>query len=150
GKPLGMPDNVRLYYLSSLQHSSTANAKSRMDPVCTYPTNPLYAGPVLRALLVALDAWITNDTAPPASRYPSVADGTLITTAEAKAAFPKIPGFDYTGLIHQPTLVDHSVMPPAKTTRYPAFVPKMDADGNAVAGVRLPTLTAPAATHLGW
>ena len=77
GEPLTMPDNVRLYYLASLQHNSTATAKSGMNPVCTYPTNPLYAGPVLRALLVAMEGWTSDGTAPPASRYPSRADGTL-------------------------------------------------------------------------
>ena len=30
------------------------------------------------------------------------------------------------------------------------FVPKTDADGRDVAGLRLPTLEAPVATHLGW
>ena len=30
------------------------------------------------------------------------------------------------------------------------FVPKTDADGRDVAGLRLPTLEAPAATHTGW
>jgi hypothetical protein len=47
-------------------------------------------------------------------------------------------------------LVDHEQMPPTKKTAYPVFVPRVDADGNAVAGVRLPTLAAPVATHLGW
>ncbi len=56
GEPLAMPDNVRLYYLASLQHAAAAGAKSGMNPLCTYPTNPLYAGPVLRALLVALES----------------------------------------------------------------------------------------------
>jgi hypothetical protein len=150
GEPLTMPSNVRLFYLSSLQHAATAGAKSDMNPVCAYPTNPLYAGPVLRALLVAMDAWITSDTAPPPSRYPSRADGTLVTPAENAASFPKVPGFNYGGLVHQATVVDYAEMPPAKKAAYPMFVPKTDADGNAVAGVRLPTLVAPAATHLGW
>jgi hypothetical protein len=70
GEPLAMPDNVRLYYLASLQHASTATTKSGMNPLCTYPTNPLYAGPVLRALVVALEGWTADGTAPPASRYP--------------------------------------------------------------------------------
>ena len=52
--------------------------------------------------------------------------------------------------MHQPTVVDHDAMPPVKKTAYPVFVPKVDADGNAVAGIRLPTLVAPVATHLGW
>jgi len=105
---------------------------------------------VMRALLVAMDGWITSDTPPPASRYPSRADGTLVTPAENAKTFPSIPGFKYGGLVHQPTVVDHNAMPPAKKTAYPVFVPKVDADGNAVAGVRLPTLAAPVATHLGW
>ena len=150
GEPLAMPDNVRLYYLASLQHASTANAKTGMNPVCTYPTNPLYAGPVLRALVVALESWTTDGTSPPASRYPSRADGTLVTIAENTKSFPNVPGFKYGGLVHQPTVVDHDAMPPVKKTAYPLFVPKVDADGNAVAGVRLPTLVAPIATHLGW
>jgi hypothetical protein len=145
-----MPDNVRLYYLASLQHGSTATAKSGMNRLCTHPTNPLYAGPVLRALLVALEGWTADGTAPPASRYPSRADGTLVAPSANTASFPTIPAFRYTGLVHQPTLVDHAQMPPTKKTTYPVFVPKVDADGNAVAGIRLPTLVAPVATHLGW
>ena len=150
GEPLAMPDNVRLYYLASLQHAAAAGAKSGMNPLCTYPTNPLYAGPVLRALLVALETWTADGTAPPASRYPSRADGTLVTPAENAKSFPTVPGFKYGGLVHQPTVVDHEAMPPVKKTAYPVFVPKVDADGNAVAGIRLPTLVAPVATHLGW
>jgi hypothetical protein len=150
GEALTMPDNVRLYYLASLQHGSTATAKSGMNRLCTHPTNPLYAGPVLRALLVALEGWTADGTAPPASRYPSRADGTLVAPSANTASLPTIPAFRYTGLVHQPTLVDHAQMPPTKKTTYPVFVPKVDADGNAVAGIRLPTLVAPVATHLGW
>jgi hypothetical protein len=150
GESLTMPENVRLYYLASLQHNSMATARSATNPVCAYPTNPLYAGPVLRALLIAMDAWIASDTSPPASRYPSRADGTLVTPAENAMSFPNIPGFKYAALVHQSTVVDHDAMPPVKKTAYPVFVPKVDEDGNAVAGIRLPTLVAPIATHLGW
>jgi hypothetical protein len=41
-------------------------------------------------------------------------------------------------------------MPPSKGAAYPVFVPKTDADGRDVAGLHLPTLEAPAATHTGW
>jgi hypothetical protein len=150
GQPLAMPDNVRLYYLASLQHASTATAKSGMNRLCTHPTNPLYAGPVLRALLVALEGWTGDGTAPPASRYPSRADGTLVPVADNVKSFPNIQDFKYGGLLHQPRVVDHGAMPPAKQAAYPVFVPKVDADGNAVAGIRLPTLAAPVATHVGW
>ena len=95
GNALTMPDNVRLFLLSNLQHYAPANAKSEMTKTCTFPTNPLNAGPPLRALLVALDAWITNGTPPPASRYPSRADGTLVPPAIDEVGFPNIPGFGY-------------------------------------------------------
>jgi hypothetical protein len=35
-------------------------------------------------------------------------------------------------------------------TPYPALVPKTDADGNDIAGVRLPDVVAPIATYTGW
>ena len=41
-------------------------------------------------------------------------------------------------------------MPPAKGAAYPVFVPKSDADGRNIAGIRLPDLEAPIATHTGW
>jgi hypothetical protein len=41
-------------------------------------------------------------------------------------------------------------MPPVRGKEYPAFVPRTDADGRDLAGLRLPTLEAPAATHTGW
>ncbi len=33
---------------------------------------------------------------------------------------------------------------------YPTFVPKVDADGNEIAGVRVPDVAAPIATFTGW
>jgi len=35
-------------------------------------------------------------------------------------------------------------------TPYPALAPKTDADGNDIAGVRLPDVVAPIATYTGW
>ncbi len=150
GEPLTMPDNVRLFHLSNLQHYTLVNAKSEMVKTCTYPTNPLNAGPPLRALLVALDAWITNGTKPPDSRYPSRADGTLAEPKGDAVGFPRIPGVSYPVRIAQPVLLNADEMPPTKGAAYPVFVPKTDSDGRAIAGVHLPTLDAPEATHTGW
>jgi Alpha/beta hydrolase domain len=150
GNALEMPDNVRLFLLSNLQHFSLANAKSEMAKTCAFPTNPLNAGPPVRALLVALDGWVSNGTLPPASRYPSRAEGTLVSAAADAAGFPNIPGFVYPSRIASPTLINSDAMPPSKGVAYPVFVPKTDADGRDLAGLRLPTLEAPAATHTGW
>jgi hypothetical protein len=150
GNALDMPDNVRLFLISNLQHFALANAKSEMAKTCAFPTNPLNAGPPARALLVALDGWISNGTLPPASRYPSRKDGTLVLPTAEDVGFPNIPGFAYTSRMARPTLIKSDEMPPSKGAAYPVFVPKTDADGRDVAGLRLPTLEAPAATHTGW
>jgi hypothetical protein len=150
GKPVTIPNNVRIYFLSNLQHYALAHAKSAMVKQCKYPSNPLNAGPSVRALLTDLDAWITDGTAPPPSRYPSVVDGTLVPPTAKDVGFPANPAFPYTERLVRPVLIDFSVMPPVKTKPYPVLVPKTDADGRAVVGVHLPTLEAPIATHTGW
>ena len=128
GKALAMPDNVRLFLLSNLQHYALANAKSEMAKTCAYPTNPLNAGPAVRALLVALDEWISNGTLPPDSRYPNRADATLVPAAIDEVGFPRIAGFAYPGRIAQPTALKSEEMPPSKGAVYPVFVPKTDAE----------------------
>jgi hypothetical protein len=114
GNPLVMPDNVRLFLLSNLQHFALANDKSEFTKTCAFPTNPLNAGPAVRALLVALDAWITNGTLPPGSRYPSRSDGTLVSPTTEEVGFPHIPGFEYIGRLTRPTVINSDVMPPVK------------------------------------
>ncbi|HZQ61080.1 MAG TPA: alpha/beta hydrolase domain-containing protein, partial [Casimicrobiaceae bacterium] len=39
---------------------------------------------------------------------------------------------------------------PANGPIYPSFVPKVDKDGNDIAGVRLPDVAVPLATYTGW
>jgi hypothetical protein len=46
--------------------------------ICQQSRYPLVPNAVLRALLVAMDQWVSTGTEPPASRLPHVADGTLI------------------------------------------------------------------------
>jgi alpha/beta hydrolase family protein len=150
GNAITMPDNVRLFLLSNLQHYALAHDKSQMVKVCANPTNPLNAGPPVRALLVAMNEWIAKGTLPPDSRYPSRADATLAPPWANAVGFPNIPGFAYPSRIAQPTALKSEDMPPSKGVAYPVFVPKTDADGRDIAGIHLPTLEAPAATHTGW
>jgi len=67
--------DVRYYLLSSLPHSAGSGPTGR--GICQQPRNPLVANPTLRALLVALDAWVTDDEEPPESAVPRRADGHL-------------------------------------------------------------------------
>lgn len=150
------PSGVRYYHMASLPHG----AASGMG-ICAYERSPLSPYAVHRALLLALDAWVTDGTDPPKSRIPRLAEGTLVPSMPQDAmGFPHIPGMAYNGRQHTGDLFDYgprfsegilTVLPPILVgTPYPAFVPKTDADGNTIAGVRLPEVQAPLATYTGW
>jgi hypothetical protein len=131
------PANVRVYLLAGTQHSP-----GRFPPRATtgqQPDNPVEYWWTLRALLLSMERWIKDDVAPPASRYPKLADGTLV--AASAVAFPRLPG------VRSP----HSI-PPARSgaTELPHLVSQLDEDGNERAGVRAPELAVPLATYTGW
>ena len=159
GNDLSDPANVRYYLMSSLPHS--AGVPSTGAGICQLNRNPLVANPVLRALLVDMDQWVSSGTPPPDSRMPRVADGTLVPPLpQDGTGFPDIPGVTYNGRLHTGDLFDFgpqfdqgilSILPPKLLgTPYPVLVPKTDGDGNDVAGIRLPEVAAPLATYTGW
>ena len=149
-------DTVRYYALASFPHGA-GNGRG----ICAQPRNTLRPNQALRALLIDLDAWVTEGEAPPKDRMPRVADGTLAPPLpQAGMGFPRIPGVTYNGVHHTGDLFDFgpdfdkgrlSVLPPKLLgTPYPVFVPKTDADGNDIAGIRMPEVTVPVATYTGW
>jgi hypothetical protein len=153
---LGAVANARYYLLASLPHGA-----GNGPGICAQPRNPLRPNAALRALLVDLDAWVTVGTTPPANRMPRVADGTLAPPLPQEGyGFPRIPGVVYNGTHHTGDLWDFgpdfdkgfiSVLPPKLIgTPYPVFVPKADADGNDIAGIRMPEVAVPVATYTGW
>jgi Alpha/beta hydrolase domain len=173
--PMGkvdLPDHplTRNYLVSSHQHGGAGNASSKGN--CQQFGNPLNSAPIQRALFIALDQWADKGIAPPPSQVPKLSDGTLVPPLpQSGMGFPKIPGVTYTGLKstryllnfgprftgqggikdnNPPTtavpLEDNSAIGPI----YPTFVPKTDADGNDIAGIRLPDVTVPLATYAGW
>lgn len=149
-------DNVRIYLLSAGQHGPGA-----FPPVQTIGqqrNNPLDYRWAMKALLVAMDRWVATGTTPPPSRYPTVADSTLVTPDRLR--FPNVPGVLTSTAVHKAYRVDYgprfaregivTVEPPKIGKAFPILVPQVDADGNDVAGVRMPELTAPLATYTGW
>src|SRR5579864_1719806 len=142
-----MPEEVRIYAVTGVPH---APFRPLTRPVMQLPGNRLGYGAFMRALLVALFEWVEHGTAPPDSRFPSCAAGTLLPLAEARQAFPRLPGVNFPNVLNELRLRDHSVEPPRESAAYPVFVQATDADGNALGGIRHPLLAAPLATHVGW
>jgi Alpha/beta hydrolase domain len=147
GADTAMPEEARIYTASGVPH---APFRPLTKPVMQLPGNPLGYGAFMRALLVALFEWVEHGTAPPDSRFPSRAAGTLVPLDEAHRAFPRLPGVNFPDVLNELRLRDHSVEPPSEGTAYPVFVQTTNADGNALGGIRHPLLTAPLATHVGW
>jgi hypothetical protein len=148
GLHLDLPTNVRAYMVTGVPHFAEPGATTRANPVCALPVNPNHAGAPMRALLKHLDAWVRSEAAPPASRVPERASGTLV---DATRALPNtIPGLPYTGLYVTAAESDHSVMPPREIGRFQVFVPRADNDGMAIAGIRMPVIEAPRATYTAW
>jgi hypothetical protein len=147
---LPIPDNVRLYFFSSTQHIP---ALKPSYGICKNLSNPNSYQETVRALLVAIQDWIARGTLPPESRFPRVSDGTLVPPLpETAFSFPKIPGVTYTGKHNELHVKDFSKQPPENVpgTSYTVLVPKVDADGNDIAGVRSVAVQVPLSTYIGW
>ena len=160
GHDVKPPDNVRIYVIASAQHNSPFGSEPVKEDT-QQCVNPLPAGDVLRALMVALDLWVTQGVSPPPSQYPRVSDGTLMRPDQNSTRFPKIPGVRYQGLYNRQLFLDYGphigrgrmdIHPPRQIGNgaYAILVPKVDRDGNDLAGIRLPVVQVPIGTYTGW
>jgi alpha/beta hydrolase family protein len=148
GKPLALPENVRAYMLSGQEHNPALNWNTR--GTCQQIQNALSYAPYARALLVALDRWVTEDAAPPPTTFPNLKGHTLLPLAKVQASYPAIPGAPFNPLYNQLQIIDQKSMPPeASGPAYPVFFPPFDADGNPQGGVILPEIAVPIATYSG-
>jgi len=159
GNDVKIPDNVRIYVIASAQHNSPFGSEPAKDDTQLL-VNSLPAGDVLRALMVALDLWVTQGILPPPSQYPTVKNRTLVLPNQS-TGFPKIPGVRYAGLHNRQLFLDYGpnllhgrldVHPPRQVGNgaYNIFVPKVDKDGNDIAGIRMPAVQVPIGTYTGW
>jgi hypothetical protein len=148
GRDLTMPDNVRVFVFAGTEHSATPRP-GMSPPFCAAPAPAMIDWSVFaRALFTALDRWVTNDEAPPASRYPTVARSELV--AKSAYQFPKMPEAMYVGAFSAKYYYDFSHEPPKRMGSYPSLVPQADEDGLMIGGVRHPLVSAPLATNAGW
>src|SRR6185503_9366431 len=87
-KDVTLPENSRVYMIAGTQHGGRAGATTDPGPNLN-PRNPHNPMPAVRALLVALDDWVVSSKAPPPSRVPTFAAGTLV--AANQTGFPAVP-----------------------------------------------------------
>ena len=151
-----LADTTRFYYMAGTQHGAGSVPPSVPGNLQNRANSNDY-WPLMRALLVNFDDWMTKGKEPPPSRYPSV--GELASLEELN--FPKIPNFTPLGYQRKAMRLDFgpeflskgviSNQPPEVVgPKYPAKVPQLDRDGNEVSGVRLPSVQVPLATYAGW
>jgi hypothetical protein len=163
-----LPDNVRRYFFPSVTHGGGRGGFSSIETAnagCDLAVNPAPSAPMRSALMKSFVAWVTQGTPMPPSRYPTIADGTLVHDTIAAMGFPGIPGKPSPENFVHP-LLDYDLGPhfnyqdasgfltavPKVKRSLPQLVVKVDADGNEVAGagVKSPLQAAPLGTYTGW
>jgi hypothetical protein len=148
GHPLAIPDNVRDYMMSGMPHFPAQNWNTRGN--CAQIQSALSYAPYARALLVALDRWVTEGVGPPPTTFPNLKSHTLLPLAKVQASYPAIPGAPFSPLYNRLQVVDRKSLPPEASGReYPQFFPPVDADGNPEGGIIPPELAVPIATYSG-
>ena len=94
------------YFIASLPHQGGCAAQGK--GICQQERNPLIANPVLRALLVAMDEWVTQRHRaagkPRAARRPTAR--WCRRCRKPGQGFPKIEGVNYNGRMHTGDLFD--------------------------------------------
>lgn len=158
------PPEARAYLFASAQHMSGQAALSDRAGVDgargSHPLNVLNYTPLLRAALVNLEHWVSDDVAPPESCVPSLAKGTAVPRERVIDVFAHIPSAQIPAtdrLLTIPRLElgneaskGVGTWPAIAGERFPTLVSAVDSDGNEVGGIRLPDLDLPLASLTGW
>lgn len=177
GKPLPIPANVRLYFKAGAGHLgihgllSPPLAPHGFFGECKYPAPALNApgfnpqaierslpGPGA-AMVVVLDEWVDKKIAPPISNFP--AGGNLVSLAEYRALYPKVPGFEPPAVMAELDVLDFgpefgptggriTQLPPKHGASYRLRVPRPDKDGIAMGTFRPMETAVPLGTNVGW
>jgi len=167
-RDIPLPANVRRYYFPGVTHGGGPGGFSTAVPRppnrCELPANPNPSSDTMRALMVALVDWVANGTAPPPSQYPRLADHQFAAPTQAAMGFPLIPGtpvpdniinplydYDFGDTFHYGDLSGViALQPPVIKQVLPSLVPRVDEDGNEIAGVASVLHQAPLGTYTGW
>lgn len=155
--------SVRRYHFAGTQHGSGIFPPVDIRPADgmrgQLPFNSVDYTPLLRAALDNLDRWVSIGAPAPASKHPRLADGTAVAPGTLQAVFSVLPQVCFPPRLLHAIRLDYGpetgegrtlTLPAIEGEQYPALVSAVDADGNETAGIRLPDITVPLATHTGW
>ena len=155
GQDLPEDPNVRTYLLAGTDHFGSSNMKAALP--AENPVHRLDVTPVNRALLIALEEWVVDGILPPASRVPRTSDGTAVTRKDVLSVFshvaaPSPASLPYARKVDLGADADNGIgaWPVKLGETFVDLVSAVDADGNEIAGIRLPAVAAPLAAYTGW
>ena len=149
GDPLGQGDlavepGTRTYMMAGCQHGPGMPMLLHRSPLSPEQRVGNLMGTLAyqnltRAALVNLAEWVEEETEPPPQTTPTLAGETAAPRTTVLEQIARIPGA-YT--IAPETLTELTRQTDGRS--HPAFVSAVDADGNEIAGIRLPEIQVPA------
>ena len=157
-----LAEHERVYHIASGQHFVDAfpprPERKLGQQIAAYRGNPLQFKPNYRALLLHLGDWVSKDKNPPASQYPKIEQGELVS--KESLDFPYLKGLAAPKVIHHAYQVDYGErwkldgivdhQPPILGYAYPSLVPQVDRSGNEMGGIRNVEIRVPLATYTPW
>jgi hypothetical protein len=157
------PAEERIYVVAGHQHGYGVPLRSDTTPIGARGANAFNmvdGSTAMRAFLINLDRWVSEGVEPPPSAFPRLADGSAVTREALLEQFAALPGMALLDPAQLPRLRRLDLGPdtdqgigrlPAQTGEpYPSYASAVDADGNEIAGIRVPDVSVPLATHTGW
>ena len=155
--------SVRRYHFAGCQHGSgdfpLVEVRANDGIKGQLPFNSVDYAPLLRAALDNLDRWVTSGEEPPASRHPSLNDGTAVESHTLLERFAQLPGVRVPAQTTRAIRLDYgpeahlgrtTKLPADEGAEFPALVAELDESFNERGGIRLPDLSVPVATYTGW
>ena len=164
GADVSPPECSRRYLFASTQHgpgslplASVAVSGSRG----ANNFNVIDYTPILRAALLNLEAWVVEGVEPPPSQVPSRSAGTAVPRSEVLDQLAGVAALARPDPALLSQLFPLDLGPdagrgvgeyPARVggAAYPTFVSAVDEAGNERAGIHMPDVSVPVATHTGW
>jgi len=160
-----LPDEVRFYTIGGSQHGS-GDGVVRPATSGQLPRNPNMWSPISESLMVAMYDWVSEGEAPPPSRYPRIADGTLVASHADdrinRDAWNRMSGVNHPASMYQPLHTSYGSRwdseriidqhPEYSDHYYQSMVPMVNTDNNDLPGSTiLPPLTSvPLGTFVSW